>query len=384
MSERLPIMILASGLGYGGAETVIRDLVTALDTTRFQVTVGCVKVLGPVGRQLADDGYDVVCLTAPERQDVAVDYFTFRTLRRIVRARGIRLVHTHTTDGLADAGMCRLTMPWLKVVHTFHFGNYPHVGRSNLRLERIFSRVVSRRIAVGEVQRQQIRKVFGFSERQIGMVWNGVRPAAPATAEVCRSFRERIAAGDRLVIGTIATLIEQKGLRDLVNVAAALGDLRDRICFVVAGDGQLRPELEALIADRGVADMVKLAGWVPDAAATALPAFDIFFQSSLWEAMSIAVLEAMAAGKPVVATRVGENTAVLQDGVTGLLVNARDIEGMAATLRALVNDADRRQRLGAAAAERVARHFTVGHMVRNYEQLYLETVGAAAAAAVPA
>ncbi len=362
---RVNLMMLSAGLGLGGAETVIRHLAQAIDPQRFNVTIGCIKGLGVVGRQLADEGVDIVSLADPGSQKV--DYFTSIKLRRLIRDRGIQLVHTHTPDGLADAAVCKLVMPGLKVIHTFHFGNYPHTGRRLLWMERVFSRVVDRLVAVGDVQRGQIRQVFGLRDSQIDMIWNGVMPASTTTGA---DFRAKVGANDRLVIGTVATLIEQKGLRDLLAVAAQLRRQTDNACFVIVGDGHLRLELERLRHELGLDDTVIFAGWVPDAASVALPAFDIFFQPSHWEAMSVAVLEAMAARKPVVATRVGENPRILADGVDGLLVDAKDIGGMAATLGRLAADADLRGRLGAAAAEKVARQFTVSQMARTYEQLY--------------
>jgi glycosyltransferase involved in cell wall biosynthesis len=363
------LLILSSGLGLGGAETVIRHLAQAIDARRFRVTLGCVKTLGVAGRELARDGADIVCLTDANKQ--GVDYFTALELRRVVRDRGIQMIHTHTTDSLVDATVCKLMVPRLKVVHTFHFGNYPHIGSRNLWMERIFSRGADRVVAVGEVQRRQIRSVFGFRENQIPMIWNGVYPALPSTDD---SFRTRIGAGTRLIVGTVATLIEQKGLRDLLSVAKRLQDLAGKLCFVVVGDGHLRGELEAIRHELALDDMVIIAGWVPSAATVALPAFDVFFQPSLWEAMSVAVLEAMAAGKPVVATRVGENPEILEDGVEGLLVDPKDIDGMAAALRRLVDNPALRQRLGQAAALTVSRRFTVDQMARTYEQLYLDVL----------
>jgi glycosyltransferase involved in cell wall biosynthesis len=116
---------------------------------------------------------------------------------------------------------------------------------------------------------------------------------------------------------------------------------------------------------------------VPSAAEVAVPTFDIFFQPSLWEAMSVAVLEAMAAGKPVVATRVGENPHIIDDGVDGMLANTGDIEGMAGALGRLIDSPDLRRRLGEAGAAKVARQFTVAHMSQGYEQMYLDVMGRA-------
>lgn len=367
--ERVKLLMLSAGLGLGGAETVIRHLAQTIDPAQFNVTIGCIKTLGVVGRQLAGEGVDIVCLADPAKP--GVDYFTALKLRKLIRDRHFQVVHTHTADGLADAAVCKLLMPRLKIIHTFHFGNYPHTGKRLLWMERIFSRVFDRLIAVGEVQRTQIRKVFGLRDSQIGMIWNGVMPSAGTTGA---SFRARIGAGDRLIVGTVATLIEQKGLRDLLAVAWQLRAHRSEICFVVVGDGHLRPELERLRHELDLDDMVIFAGWVPDAVNAALPAFDVFFQPSHWEAMSVAVLEAMAARKPIVATRVGENPNILAEGVDGLLVNTKDIAAMAAALLRLIADAGLRDRLGTAAAEKVAHHFTVAQMARNYERLYLKTL----------
>ncbi len=93
--------------------------------------------------------------------------------------------------------------------------------------------------------------------------------------------------------------------------------------------------LEQRRRELGLEDTVVITGWIPNAAAQALPAFDVFFQPSRWEAMSIAILEAMASGKAIVATRVGDNAHVLEDGVSGLLVDAGDIGGMVDALARL-------------------------------------------------
>jgi glycosyltransferase involved in cell wall biosynthesis len=368
---RTNVLVLISGMGLGGAETVIRHLVESIDASRFNVTIGCVKRLGPVGRELARTGGDIICLSDPEKP--GTDYLTSLKLRELVRSRGFQIVHTHSTEALVDAALCRVLVPGLRVIHTFHFGNYPHLRPRLKWMERIFSKLANRLVAVGQVQRSQIKSVYGLRDDRIGMVWNGVIPRTRPPGD--SGFRDRLGVGDRLIIGTVATLIEQKGLRDLIAVADQLRDRQDEVRFVIVGEGRLRAELEALRHERGLDDMVIFTGWVPSAADVAVPAFDVFFQPSLWEAMSVAVLEAMTARKPVVATRVGENTHIVDDGVDGLLVDAGDIGGMATALRRLIDDPDLRGRLGCAAAEKVARQFTVAHMTRAYEQLYLDTLG---------
>lgn len=363
------MLITVAGLGVGGAEVVIQSLAQTIDRTRFNPIICCLKVQGMIGDRLVREGIEIVVLTKPD--ETKVNYLLFLRLRKLIRDRGIRLVHTHTTDALADAALCKLLMPRLKLLHTFHFGNYPHRARGELWLERIFSRVATRVFAVGEVQRQQLRAVFGFAERAIGRVWNGVIFPKPRDGD----FRSSIGVDDsHVLVGTTATLIEQKGLFDLLQVAKRVTEARDNVRFVVIGDGHLRPRLEANVRELGLTGKVFFVGWVADAAAVAVPALDIFFQPSLWEAMSIALLEAMASARAIVATRVGEAPYVIDHDVNGLLLEPRDIDGMSAALLRLTDDTALRRRMGEAAAEKARSQFAVEHMTRAYEQIYLDVL----------
>jgi glycosyltransferase involved in cell wall biosynthesis len=360
------LLIVAASLGIGGAETVIRHLANQVDRSKFNVIVGCLKPKGPIADELEREGVEVLAISNSAKPD----YFSFRKLLRVIRQRRVDVVHTHTTHGLVDATICKLLMPRLRVLHTFHFGNYPHTRKSIIWMERFFGRLADRLFAVGEVQRGQIRKLYGFRDRAIRVIFNGVL-LKQTTGDA--DFRSRIgAAEDTVLIGTIATLIPQKGLPDLVRVARRVVDAGHRARFVIVGEGVMREELEALRRELHLEDDVVLTGWVTNAAETAMPTFDIFFQPSLWEAMSVVILEAMAAKRAVVATRVGENPHVITHDVDGLLVNAADIDGMAAALGRLITDADLRRRLGEAARQTIEDRFTVQHMARAYEAVYLE------------
>jgi glycosyltransferase involved in cell wall biosynthesis len=367
--RRIKVMLAIDGLGLGGAEMVVRDLARFLDRDWFEVCVCCTKGLGgSVGEEMLRDGIDVFVL--PGRQNGRVDYLTALKFRRAVKDRAIDIVHSHVMTALLDASPCRLTMPRLKVVHTFHFGNYPYDSWHYHVMEGLCTRAADRLIAVGWEQRRRIQAAYRLPDSRIGMIWNGITPV-PSISE---GFRTQVGTGKRLLIGTVAKLIEQKGLDDLLSVARKCSDLGHRMQFVIVGEGPLRPVLERRRRDLGLEDTVVITGWIPNAAARAVPAFDVFFQPSRWEAMSIAILEAMAGGKAIVATRVGDNPHVLEDGVSGLLVDSGDIGGMVNAL-ARVGDLDLRLRLGQNACARFAQKFTLGHMIRGYENVYRELIG---------
>ena len=366
------VMLLTSSLTVGGAEAVIASLARHFDRSRFEVTVGHLKERGTIGDQLADEGHDVVEI--PRIATTPGKYFSFRSLHRVVRERRIELLHTHTTYSLTDAALCRLaSLGDVKLVHTFHFGNYPHLPPRYLWMERVLSRAADHLVSVGVEQMGTLKRLYGIADSRITPVLNGVNPSEP---RVDGEWAARIAADGRTVIGTTATFIEQKGLMTLLDVAALLKTRGVPALFVIVGDGVLRPRLEAQIAALGVEGTVLLAGWKADAAATMTPLYDILLQPSLWEAMSVVVLEAMAAARPVVATDVGDNRHVVIDGETGWLVAPRDVATMADRLSALVADPEQRRRLGAAGQRRYQHHYTAEAMARAYEVLFTRVLTA--------
>ena len=159
--DNVNVLLLTTSLGIGGAEVVVRDLARALDRERFNVSIGCMTTLGLIGRELAAEGFDISIIGTENK----VDYLGALKLRRFVLDNQIDVIHSHTTHALTNASLCRLLTPGVRIVHTFHFGNYPYKPGRELWTERIASRIADRLIAVGIVQREQIKSVHGLGDR---------------------------------------------------------------------------------------------------------------------------------------------------------------------------------------------------------------------------
>lgn len=365
-STRPKLLIVNSTLHIGGAEEVAATLCRHIDRNRFDVAVCYLKEQGVIGEKIAAAGTEVFGIERSRR--FKTDYFTTLRLRRVLRARGIDLLHSHDTHSLADTTVCRLTLPGIRNVHTFHYGRYPQRDKSARTIESVCWRFVDQPVAVSQVQRDNINRLYGIPDGRLSIVWNGVdrQPSGPEP-DFIRRHREQ----GRIVIGSINTLIEQKGMFDLLEVAARLKQQGvGGHVFVIAGEGHLRAPLEARRRELGLDDDVVFLGWVTDAARVMMDHVDIFFQPSLWEAMSIVLLEAMAAGRAIVATRVGETPLVAEADRSALLVDAGDIAAMAAALARLMVSVELRRSLGQAAAERYAQHFTARAMAERYMTLY--------------
>lgn len=342
------------------------NLCRHLDKSRFEVGVCYLKEKGMVGEKIQAEGIEV--FSVPRNRRFKTDYFTSIGLRRVLRSRGISIAHSHDVHSLADTTLCRLTLPELRTVHTFHYGRYPHRDRQFRRIESLCWRFIDQPVAVSSVQRDNINHLYNMPRERLRVVWNGVDRLQPDPApDFIRRHRDQ----GKIIIGSINTLIEQKGMFDLLEVAARLSQqgMRDHV-FLIAGDGHLRAALDERKRALGLDDQVIFLGWVKDAARVMMDYIDIFFQPSLWEAMSIVLLEAMAAGRAIVASRVGETPLVVDADESALLVDAGDISAMTAALTRLLTDAEARRRLGQSAAARYAQEFTAKAMADRYMTLY--------------
>ncbi len=365
------LLIVASYLWIGGAETIISILCKTINRNRFNVAVCCLLDLGEVGLSLREEGYDVFSL--PLKGYKKTKYFTFKQLNRIIKERNIDIVHSHTTQSLIDTSICRLINPKIRVVHTFHYGNYPFYTKKYLFLEKFFSKIPDRLVSVGEGQKKKIRDTFRMKENNLVVINNGVKRVtrlSPANSATCR-FSEYLLSG-KIVIGSVSTLIEQKGITFLIDVMHFLINRNIPVICLIAGNGPMELELRQKVNSLGLQKDVIFLGWVKNAVEDIMPYISIFVQTSLWEAMSVVVLEAMMASKPVVVTRVGENGHIINDGYNGCIVEPRDTKGMAMAIEKLALDSLLRERLGYNARKSVEKKYDLDVMVDSYEKLYEE------------
>lgn len=225
------------------------------------------------------------------------------------------------------------------------------------RIKRFTNRHLAGHVAVGAAAAREIEAMSGLPAGRVRSIHNGV-PDVPLSP-MARAFPGP-------VIGTVGRLHRQKGFDILLRALAALPGAN----LVIVGDGPDRLELEALAAELGVAPRVRFEGW-SDRPRDHLTAFDIFALPSRFEGFPLAILEAMLAGLPVVATRVGSVAEAVADGETGTLVAPEDVTGLTEALAPLITDAELRAAMGARGRER-ALALGPAAMAAAYEALYDE------------
>jgi glycosyltransferase involved in cell wall biosynthesis len=239
--------------------------------------------------------------------------------------------------------------------------------------ERLFSRAADQLVAVSDTQKAALVEHHGLPAGRIETVVNGTsRNAFVGNSEVRRAKRRELGIPDDApLVGTVAVLTEQKGITYLIQAAALLKRLSPAVRFVVVGGGPLEQQLRRDAEARGVASTIHFMGWRRDVPEW-LASFDVWVMSSLWEAMPVALLEAMEARLPLVVTDVGQNSSIVRAEREAIVVPPRDPAALATAVRRLLDDPLYGSALGAAAQERVRAAYSMEQMVRRYEAFYAE------------
>ncbi len=344
---------LTLGLEMGGQEKLLVEFARHFDRDRFHLDVIVLGQPGLLAEEIEACGVPVTALREPDGLRPAL---TFK-LAALLRKKRISILHTHDerphiygTPAAWLAGVDR-------VIHTRHSMGV-NLSQRQARVVNLLARMADHFVCVSRDGAARARSA-GLGAHKVGLVWNGIdltrfRPTGPCV--------------DGPAV-TVARVNPEKDVANLVRAAAEVARTDAAFRVEVAGDGPCLPDVRRLADELHIADAVRFRGVVRDIP-TLLAGASLFVLPSLNEGISLTLLEAMAVGLPVVATKVGGTPEAVEDGVTGLLVPPGDPAALAAAIRRLRADPALARRLGEAGRRRVEQHFDVVRMVRNYEALY--------------
>ena len=368
---KLRILHLITRLPVGGAERLLVDVVRGLDRSRFESIVCCIQDRGELAAELEASGIAVHCLE--RMRSKRFDWRAVGDLARLMREQRIDVVHSH----LYHANLYGRLAAWRAGIPSVASVHNTYTRRKFHRefLNRLLSRGSARVVAVSEDVRRDLIRYDGIAEEKITVIHNGIDVGRVQTAVTRQEARARLGIdGDPIVLGCVARLEEQKGHRFLLEALALLNAPpggAPRFRAVLAGDGRLRADLENRAAALGVAPCTMFLGTRHDIPEI-LKALDICVMPSLWEGLSVAMLEAMAAGLPLVISDVSGVSQVVGNNEYGLKVPVGDVNELARTLLALADAPEQRAALGAAARQRVLAKFSAQAMLAELSRLYEE------------
>ncbi|MDI1477030.1 glycosyltransferase [Polyangium sp. y55x31] len=370
--RRARVAHVVLGLRAGGLERVVLDLVQGMDRSRFDPMVIALDEPGELAPRLAPMDVPLRLLQRGQGLDPSV----IGELVDLFGREGIDLVHTHNPrphvhGALAALAARRVTGKRPRVVHTKHGRNYPDdLGR--VLANRMASALSDRIVAVSDDARRVALEIEHGSARRLVTIRNGVDTRAYKPGDAERARRALDVPAGVLHVGCVARLSAEKDHATLILAFARVRTSHPGARLTLVGEGPERASLEALVKKFGLQGAVHFLGHRDDVAAL-LPGFDLFALASRTEGTSLTLLEAAAAGVPIVATRVGGNPEIVADGETGLLVPASEPAMLADAIGSLWARPDR-ARMGEAGRALVEARYGMGKMISAYETLYAEVL----------
>lgn len=371
--KRYTILHTIESGGPGGAETVVLNLVKRLNPERFKSIV--LLPPGPwLNPRLRELGVPVIEVNWKAWYDPRGPLALVKTVGKY----GVDLIHSHL-PGQNFYSCIAGTLTRCKTLVTYHGPVEFQDGESAKgRAKLWFVRHTADRAVVVCQKVKDILRAYGFQDEMISVIYNGIDPT-PYAEPSKGTLRAELGLGPHeKLVGMIANVRESKGYDIFVRACAEVCRKFEKVTFLGVGDvnEQLAAPIKALHKKLSLRDRFRFLGFRSDVSQI-LKELDVFVLASTSEGMPLAVLEAMASRKPVVATRCGGIPEIVDHGQTGLLVQVSDSMALAVAIEDLLTDTEKAFRLGVNAQAKFQRQFTLDSMIMRYEQLYLSRLEAA-------
>lgn len=358
-------------LAMGGLENGLVNLINHLPTDRYRHAVVCLTESTDFRDRIRYDRAEIYAIHKRPGKDI----FAYGRLWRLLQRLKPHIVHTRNLPALDT-----LFIAWLarvpRLVHSEHGLDMIELDGRNKKYNRVrqLSRlIVDQYIAVSRNLYDWLHHDIGVAPSRLALIYNGVDTSRFSPVGALAVTPPGFATAGSDVVGTMGRLESVKNPQGLAQAICHLLDMRPdlrrgmRVAFV--GDGSLRPKIETVLAGCGARDLTWLPGFRDDTPEI-YRLFDIFVLPSLREGISNTALEAMASGRPVVATRVGGNPEIIPDGVAGILVPTGDPKALADALLRYIDNPGLRRDHGLAARAHVVKNFSLNAMVESYDKIY--------------
>lgn len=356
MNQKIKIIHIIGQLAFGGAEKLVLDLCRKIDREKFSVAV---ISIGQPGKLISEFDKAGVKVFSVEKKFKG-DWRVLNKIKNILREENPQVVHTHLFGGDYWGGRAALVCHVPVIVSTKHDIMNEGLLKNFLvnRIRRRFSRI----IAISQASENRLVKKDKIKKEKVSVIYNGI-DMGKFWVEDPKIFEK-----NEIVFGSIGRLVPIKGHSRLIRAVQFLK--RENWHLEILGDGPERGRLQGLIEQLDLQDKISLPGQIVDVREY-LADFDVFVLPSLTEGLSLAVIEAAAAGKFIIASNVGGVPEIISDGQTGLLYNSNDIGELAEKIIWVFDHQDEARAMARRLHQEVVQKFDINQIIKHYENLYL-------------
>jgi glycosyltransferase involved in cell wall biosynthesis len=360
------VLLLSTSMGMGGADQQLLSAAEALCLRGWNVRIVSLTPLGPMGLQARQQGIPTDSLEMPRG---IPDPRGLARLARLLRSWKPDILHSHMVHANLMARLLRPVAHVPVLVSTIH--SIQDGGRARILGYRLTDRLADCTTIVSEAAAERYLAMRAVSRERLRVIPNGVdtgrfRPLPEAGARL----RRELGLGDAFAWLAVGRFVLAKDYPNMLAAFARVVAQRPDTVLLLVGRGSLQPQTEALVESLGLAERVRFLGVRRDVPEL-MSAADGYVLSSAWEGMPVVLLEAGAAGIPIVATAVGGNREVVRDGETGFVVPPRDPAALAgAMLRLEELPSERRRQLSEAGRAHIENHYALPHIIDLWEEMY--------------
>jgi glycosyltransferase involved in cell wall biosynthesis len=366
-NHKIKVLQIIPNFGFGGAEMLVKDFLLAQDTEQFEMAACSLYPFSgtTIEQELQRAGIRVFYLTKKLGPDLGI----FKELYDTLKDFKPHVIHTHRyviRYTLIPALLCRIPVK----IHTIHNVAEKEVDLAG-RIIHFFAYHFFKYQPIGISKNISDYASSYYTMGHIPHIYNGIRTVLyNSPIELRKKTRKSLdIADDDIIFINVGRFFPQKNHRLLIEAFRKVTLPEPNATLLLIGEGELRPEIERIVSEKGLNERIRFLGLRKDIPEL-LGASDIFVLSSDWEGLPLTIIEAMAAGKPVIATAVGGLPELIDQGINGVLVPPGDETALARAMTAMANDPLRAKQMGGAGRKIAREKFDIEAMVQAYEKLY--------------
>lgn len=366
--KKIKLMQITHDLAIGGLQQVVINLCKAINRDIFDLSVLCIREMGVKAAELEQIGIPVMLL--PQKRNGS-DYFAFLKVAKILKENKTELIHTHNTQPFVDGAIGGVLAGVTNIIHTDHARNFPDKKRY-MFAEWVVSHFVKKIVGVSDHTGANLVKYEKISPKKLVTIYNGIDISKYNIKINKEAKKDSLGIGSRSpIIGLGARLSEQKGLTYLLQAMPEVIRVFPDIVLFIAGEGPLEADLKNETERLKINRNVLFAGPrldFPDI----LNLFDLFVLPSLWEGFPMVLLEAMAAGCPILSTDVGGVSECIRHDYNGALITPRSNAELSSAIIRLLSNKELMLQYSQNNSRLVSEKYSIENMAREYEKLYLQ------------
>ncbi len=365
--QPINVLHVMTKLPLGGVENQLLLVLQHYDKTKISPIVCSLSDMGEIGKKIQDMGVEVIPLNKLKHNlSLSIIY----DLYKLIRQRNIHVVRTHQYHANLYGRIAAYLAGTPCIIPSIH-NLYTRDRKIHRRIfNNLLAKISHRIIAVSEAVKRDIVRYDKISPDKIQVIYNGIEEKRFLTSGIKCIRKELNIPEKAIIVGTIGRLVAQKGHKYLIEAVSILKEKIPNLYLMIVGDGVERTELLTLVSKKGLQKRTIFTGSrndIPDL----LSAMNIFVFPSLWEGLPNALIEAMASGKPIIASDIPPVREVLHSEKYGKFVPPASSEAIASAIELLINN-EKLQTIGKAAKQRALTRFSIKNTVNSYTNLFEE------------